>query len=177
MVDLELGCRALLVVVLGAAVAGKLRRRAFASFTVALGAFGLPAAIARAPLAAAIVALEATAAVLLVAAPALGYALALALIAAFTAVLRRVVRSGRRVACWCFGASTAPVGTSHLVRNATLLAVIGLGIAAAALAGGEPVALAAHPLALACGALAGAAIARWDDLAFVVRPALAGRRR
>lgn len=177
MIDLELGCRALLAVVLGAAVIGKLRRRAFESFTVSLRAFGLPAALARPSVAALLVAVEAAAAVLLVVAPAVGYALALALIAAFTAVLRRVVHSGQRVACWCFGASTTPVGVSHLVRNASLLAVAGLGIAAGALADGEAAALPVRLVALACGVLAGAAIARWDDLAYVVRPAHAGRRR
>jgi hypothetical protein len=177
MIDLELGCRALLVVVLGAAVAGKLRRQAFESFTVSLRAFGVPAAVAGAPVAALVVALEGVAAVLLIVAPAAGYALALALIAAFTAVLHRVVHSGRRVACWCFGASTTPVGVSHLVRNASLLVAAGLGIAAGALADGEAVALPIRLVALACGALAGAAIARWDDLAYVVGPVLAGRRR
>lgn len=177
MIDLELGCRALLAVVLGAAAIGKLRRRAFESFTLSLSAFGLPAAFARPSVAGLVVAFEAAAAVLLVVAPAAGYALALALIAAFTAVLHRVVHSGRRVACWCFGASTTPVGVSHLVRNAALLVVAGLGIAAGALADGEAAALPVRLVALACGVLAGAAIARWDDLAYVVRPALAGRRR
>jgi len=48
------------------------------------------------------------------------------LIAGFTVALRRVVRSEQQVACRCFGASTAPVGVAHLVRNGALLAVIGL---------------------------------------------------
>src|SRR6185503_1951209 len=124
---------------------------------VSLRAFGLPAALARPSVAALLVAVEAAAAVLLVVAPAVGYALALALIAAFTAVLRRVVHSGQRVACWCFGASTTPVGVSHLVRNASLLAVAGLGLAAGALADGEAGALPVRLVALACGVLAGAA--------------------
>jgi uncharacterized membrane protein YphA (DoxX/SURF4 family) len=177
MTHFELGCRALLAVVLAAAATGKLRRRDFEAFTVALRGFGVPARLARAPLAALVVVLEVTAAVLLVAAPSAGYALALGLIAAFTVALRRVVRSGQQVACRCFGASTAPVGVAHLVRNGALLAVIGLGIVAEALADGEPSALAVRLVAIACGALAGAGITRWDDLAYVVRPALAERRR
>jgi uncharacterized membrane protein YphA (DoxX/SURF4 family) len=177
MTHLELACRALLAVVLAAAATGKLRRRDFETFTAALRGFGVPAALARAPLAVLVVALEVMAAVLLVAAPVLGYALALGLIAAFTVALRRVVRSGQQVACRCFGASTAPVGVAHLVRNVALIVVIGLGIVAEALADGEPRALSVRLLAIACGALAGAAITRWDDLAYVVRPALAERRR
>jgi len=172
---LELGCRTMLCVVLGAAAAGKLRRPDFAAFTDALRGFGVPAALARPPLAALIVALEAAGAALLLAVPAVGYAVALGLVAAFTLALRGVVRSGRPVACRCFGASTAPVGVVHLVRNAVILAVIGLGIAAA-LAGGAAVALPARVAAIASGALAGAAIARWDDLAYLVRPHPAGRR-
>lgn len=176
---LELGCRTLLVVVLGAAAAGKLRRRDFEAFTGALGAFGVPGALGAfgAPLAALVVALEAAAAALLVAAPMVGYALALALIAAFTVALYAVVRSGRRVACRCFGASTGPVGTAHLVRNAAILVVIGVGGATAALADGAAIGAPARLAALAFGALGGAAIARWDDLVYLVRPPLAGARR
>ncbi|HEY6174542.1 MAG TPA: MauE/DoxX family redox-associated membrane protein [Kofleriaceae bacterium] len=174
MAYLELACRAMLVVVLGAAAAGKLRRRDFEGFLVALRAFGLPAGLAGRPAASLIVALEVTAAVLLVAAPLAGYALAFALIAAFTAALRRVVHSGQRVVCRCFGASTTPVGVSHLVRNAMFLVVIGLGIAAA-LASGASIAPSTRLVVIACGALAGAGAARWDDLAYLVRPALARR--
>jgi hypothetical protein len=177
MAHLELGCRALLAVVLAAAATSKLRRRDFEAFLAALGGFGVPAALARAPLAVLVVALEAVTAVLLVAAPAAGYALALGLLAVFTAALRRVVRSGQRVACRCFGASIAPVGVAHLVRNVALIAVIGLGIVAEALADGEPRALAVRVLAISCGGLAGIAFTRWDDLAYVLRPALAERRR
>src|ERR1051325_11559347 len=154
MAYLELACRAMLVVVLGAAAAGKLRRRDFEGFLVALRAFGLPAGLAGRP-----------AAVLLGAAPLAGYALAFALITAFTAALRRVVHSGQRVVCRCFGASTTPVGVSHLVRNAMFLAVIGLGIAAA-LASGASIAPSTRLVVIACGALAGAGAARWDDLAY-----------
>jgi hypothetical protein len=175
----ELGCRAMLVVVLGAAAAGKLRRPDFEAFTGALRGFGVPAALARPPLAALIVALEAAGAALLLAVPVIGYALALGLVAAFTLALRGVVRSGRQVACRCFGASTAPAGIAHLVRNAVILAVIGLGLGlglAAALADGAAIALPARVAAIAFGALGGAAIARWDDLAYLVRPHLAERR-
>src|SRR5437763_868628 len=111
MTALALGCRAMLAVVMSAAAAGKLRRRDFALFVDALRGFGVPALAGVSPpgLAGAIVALEAAAAVLLLVAPGAGLALALGLIAVFTAVLRSVVRNGREVACRCFGASTAPI--------------------------------------------------------------------
>ena len=177
MIVFGLACRAMIFVVLGTAVAGKLRRRDFIAFVGALRGFGVPADLARAPLAALIVTLEAAAATLLLAAPRIGYALALGLVAAFTLGLCGVVRSGRQVACRCFGASTAPIGLAHLVRNATILAVIGLGITAGALTDDGVIALPAQLTAIACGALGGAAIVRWDDLVYLVRPPLAGRRR
>lgn len=179
MTALALGCRAMLAVVMFAAVAGKLRRRDFALFVDALRGFGVPAALARVPpraRAGAVVALEAAAAVLLVVAPAAGLVLSLGLIAMFTVVLRSAVRNGREVACRCFGASTAPVGVAHLVRNGLLLAVIGAGVAATALAAGAEVAPPERLAAIALGMLAGAAVTRWDDLVYLVAPQPAGRR-
>jgi hypothetical protein len=98
------------------------------------------------------------------------------LIAVFTAVLRSVVRDGRAVTCRCFGASTAPIGVAHLVRNGVLLAVIGAGMIATALAAGTEAAAPERLAAIALGVLAGAAITRWDDLAYLVAPQPAGRR-
>jgi hypothetical protein len=179
MTALALGCRTLLAVVMSAAAASKLRRRDFASFVDALRGFGVPSGLARVPprgLAGAVVALEAAAAVLLLVAPAAGLALALGLIAVFTAVLRNVIHNGREVACRCFGASTAPIGVAHLVRNGVLLAVICAGLAATALAAGAEVAPPERLAAIALGVLAGAAVTRWDDLAYLVAPHAAGRR-
>lgn len=52
---------------------------------------------------------------------------ALALLAAFTAVLARVLRSGLRVVCSCFGAARRePVSSVDLARNG-LLGLLGLG--------------------------------------------------
>ncbi|MGI9615874.1 MAG: MauE/DoxX family redox-associated membrane protein [Acidimicrobiales bacterium] len=67
-------------------------------------------------------ALELGCAVLLVAAPEWGGIASFALLAAFTAVLINVLRTGRVVACRCFGAlSEEPVSTRTLLRNAALL--------------------------------------------------------
>jgi len=54
---------------------------------------------------------------------------ALALLAAFTALIVRLLATGRRPACACFGAwSASPIGWRHLARNAALaaLAVVAL---------------------------------------------------
>ena len=54
-----------------------------------------------------------------------------ALLAAFTAVLIGVVRSGRMVACSCFGGlSSKPVSPLTLVRNVGLLLLAGLAVLA-----------------------------------------------
>ncbi len=45
------------------------------------------------------------------------------LLGAFTAAIAAAVRSRRRIACNCFGASSAPVGPAQLVRNGILLTV------------------------------------------------------
>ncbi|MGH1490366.1 MAG: DoxX family protein [Acidimicrobiales bacterium] len=63
----------------------------------------------------------ATAAALIVV-PGWGGVAAFGLLAAFTANLVMVIRSGRVASCACFGgSSTEPVSSKHLVRNAALL--------------------------------------------------------
>lgn len=58
--------------------------------------------------------------------PSIGGIVAVALLAAFTAVLVGVVRSGREVSCRCFGGLTdTPVSNWTLGRNGVLI-VIGL---------------------------------------------------
>ena len=107
----------LLAAVLAAAAVTKLvRPAAVAADFAELGLVG-PTVLARVvPL------LELGCAALLVVAPAWGGVASFALLAAFTAVLVNVVRSGRVVPCRCFGALTdEPVSPRTLVRNAALL--------------------------------------------------------
>ncbi len=69
-------------------------------------------------------AMESATAAVLVVVPGWGGVLAFALLAAFTANLAAVLRSGRVASCACFGGATAtPVSSRHLVRNGILLAV------------------------------------------------------
>ena len=126
---LELGCRAALLVVFALAIAGKMRGRAsWEAFVQTVGAFGLPSSWPRAPAAAAIVGMEAAATACLIAAPSLGYALSLGLLAIFTAVLGLALRRGQRTPCRCFGASERPIGPAHVARNVALLAVAAAGL-------------------------------------------------
>lgn len=75
-------------------------------------------------LARAVPAAELATAAALVLNPGWGGVVAFALLAAFTAVLASVIRSGRVATCACFGGSTAePVSARHLVRNGVLLAL------------------------------------------------------
>lgn len=66
--------------------------------------------------------LELAVALTLVVLPGWGGVVAFALLAAFTANLAIVLRSGRVAHCACFGgSSTKPVSVRHLLRNAGLL--------------------------------------------------------
>lgn len=55
--------------------------------------------------------------------------MALGMLAAFTAMIVRLLRLGRRPVCACFGAwSATPIGTGHLVRNAVLMVLAAVAL-------------------------------------------------
>ncbi|WP_418955694.1 MauE/DoxX family redox-associated membrane protein [Streptomyces tritici] len=167
---LGLAARLLLVLVFLAAVVGKTRRRpAFTGFAASLAALRLfPRGLAT-PVAAATVGAEALTAVLLAvpATAAAGLGLAIAVLAAFVAGILAARRGGRLVPCHCFGATSAPLGLPHVIRNALLVAVAAVGLAALTAAPG-----AVHPggLALAAGtaAIGALMVVRMDDLLALV---------
>jgi len=132
----------------------------------ALRQFGVPAALATRAVAAIAIAAEAASAALLLIAPLAGYALACALLCAFTLAIASALAADRRVACRCFGASTTHLGRAHLVRNLVLV-----GAAVAGAAARTTTASAARPesgwLCIVVGVIIGAAITRWDDLAYL----------
>lgn len=110
----------------------------------------------------AVTALEALVPPLLIApvtAPA-GFALAAALLAAFTTAVAASLRRGRRAACRCFGPSSVPLGPRHLARNGALLACAVLG--GLAPAGPPPAGGAA--VAAAAGLTAAVLIVSLDDI-------------
>ncbi|TWD82829.1 methylamine utilization protein MauE [Kribbella amoyensis] len=59
-----------------------------------------------------------------------GFAGGIGLLAVFSAAIVRSLRRGQRAPCRCFGASSSPLGTQHVARNAVLAAIGALGIAA-----------------------------------------------
>ena len=114
------GAAWLLAAVLAVAAGAKLVRGGAATGQE-LAALGLAAPRTLARL---VPVIELVTAAVLVAAPAWGGILAFALLAAFTVVLVRVLRSGRVVACNCFGGlSNRPISRWSVARNGALLAL------------------------------------------------------
>ena len=109
----------LLALVFAVAAFTKVRRRDAVAADFAELGLAWPGVLARV-----VPALELGCAALLVVAPEWGGVASFALLAAFTTVLINVVRTGRVVACRCFGAlSEEPVSGRTLLRNAALLAL------------------------------------------------------
>jgi hypothetical protein len=126
-------CQFLFVLVFGISWLSKVRsRQRYAAFAAAIPqlAPGVPVRLAGP----AVVAGEA-AVVVLVTLPgtaAVGFALAAALLAAFTAAILSTMRRRQIVSCQCFGSSSSPVGPPHLARNGVLLLAAVMGVVAAA---------------------------------------------
>ncbi|WP_214403254.1 MauE/DoxX family redox-associated membrane protein [Pseudonocardia lacus] len=101
-----------------------------------------------------------------------GFALAGALLVAFTAALASMIRRGVTEPCHCFGAQDSPPGRLDLVRNGLLLAFAATGFLVAGPA------FAAPGIEVAGGALLGVAAAllvvRLDDLRWMLSPVLPG---
>ena len=120
-------CAVLLAAVFVRAGAAKLARPA--STVAGFTALGVPAAAISAR---AVPFVELTTAAALLAAPRVGAAAGLFLLALFTGLLARAVRTGSQAPCNCFGAARAdPVSRVDLVRNALLAGLAVLATAAA----------------------------------------------
>lgn len=168
-------CRLLLAVVFVLAAASKARgRKSLAEFIQTLERFGFPRSWAGVPLAVSVLLAEALAALLLLAAPRVGYALALVLFTGFTAGIALALRRGEAVACRCFGASETPLGAAHLVRNGLLIAVTLSGAVSHWLGPGVPPPLGMSVIVGFVGALAGLFVTRWDDLVFLFQGPVPG---
>lgn len=173
-----LAARCLVGVVFAFSALSKLRsRRALSDFTASLGRFGV-APGARRPLARAVALAEAAVPVLLALALAgeaaaagvaralagAGFGLAALLLAGFTAAIARALRRGVRAPCRCFGASTSPLGTQHLVRNGLLLAAAATGLVGVLVGPAGPAGLGAAAVAALAGVTAGSLVTAFDDL-------------
>lgn len=143
----ELGAAAAIALALVFAWAGAAKIARPQRTTASFSGLGLPGASV---LAVAVPILELSLAATLVMAPVAGAVATLLVLAVFSAVLARAVRSGTTAGCSCFGsAGNEPVSVVDLVRNAML----GLLAAAALAASGWPGmwAVAAVAAALAVG--------------------------
>jgi methylamine utilization protein MauE len=146
-------------------------RRAFAEFVASVGTLARVPPRWRAPLAAAVVALElAVPVALLTPAAAGGLVLAAGLLVAFSAAVWSALRRRTGARCRCFGPTSAPLGPAHLVRNGLLLVVAAVG--AALLLAGPPGPTDAGGLvvAAAAGVVLAAVLIRFDDLLSVFTP-------
>ncbi|MEV6398955.1 MauE/DoxX family redox-associated membrane protein [Streptomyces sp. NPDC051907] len=178
MIYLLFACRVLLVGVFLVAVAGKLRgRAAFDEFAASIRAMRLLPRRLAAPAAAAVAATEAAVVVLLAwpAAVPAGFALAAALLIVFTAGIALALRRGRREPCRCFGASAAPLGPVHVVRNLFLALAAAAGLVLSLAEGAHwPPNAGAGALALTAGVIGVLLVVRLDDLTalFTTSPAM-----
>jgi methylamine utilization protein MauE len=94
----------------------------------------------------------------------------IALTGVLAAGVARVIRSGTRAICACFGArSGQEISGSHLVRNIALLLVLIAGLIGNVLRHGRP-APAAVIVVLAAGAVIGLLLVRFDDLVELFAP-------
>jgi hypothetical protein len=161
---LLLGCESLLIVTFLAAAAGKARPAGRRAFRRSLGDAGIPRRLVPA-VSVAVVAAEALAALLMLAAPTAlwGPALSVALLAGLTGGVARVLRGGRTVACACFGRAVRPLGAVHLVRNAGLLLVATAALAMVPTAG--PVRTEVLATSLPAGTVAALLVMGADDVA------------
>jgi hypothetical protein len=101
------------------------------------------------------------------------------LTAVLVAGVATVIARGTTVRCACFGARSQtgpPLGAAHLLRNASLLALVTAGLLESALASQPP----AHGITpsgwvvtAAAGTVCAAFLIRWEDVAYLVAPATA----
>lgn len=95
-----------------------------------------------------------------------GFVLAAGLLTAFTAGIWAALRRGESAPCRCFGASSTPLGRSHLIRNMLLGAIALLG----ALAPSGSIALAGVLLAVATGLVLATLVVNLDVLVDLFAP-------
>jgi Methylamine utilisation protein MauE len=158
------GCASLIGWVFLASAMSKLRN--FGEFTRSLPALAPVRPGQVRALAMTVVAAEVAVPILLLfpAAVLYGFALAGALLTGFTAAIGTALRRGRRTPCRCFGASSTPLGLSHLVRNVILIiSALAGGLAPAA----QSPQAAGLAVAIAAGLLGAILIVAMDDIAFL----------
>ncbi|TWD82533.1 methylamine utilization protein MauE [Kribbella amoyensis] len=162
-------CGLVLLIIMLASCLSKLWAGSFADFAASVAAVRLVPRESVRGVAIAVVIAEGLAVVLLAVGPlrTLGLAYTAVLLVGFTVVQVVVLRRGERVACRCFGASSAPISRAHVVRNLLMLAVGGIGLLAPESATGDPAGI---PLAALVAVVVALLLIRFDDLVSLVAP-------
>jgi hypothetical protein len=141
----------------------------FADFRTALSDMRLLGPRVVRPVAAVVVLGEAAVPLLLLTLPPAGFAVAGVLLLGFTAAIVAVLRRGTPAACRCFGGSRpAPFRWHHVVRNAALLVVAGVG--AAAVSSEPSTRWQEAVVATAAGLVVAVLVAHLDDLVDLFTP-------
>jgi hypothetical protein len=177
---IEVFGRCLIGVVFLVSAVSKLRgSRQFREFAASLTAMRLLPSRLVTPVAAVVAATELAVPVLLAPLPvpglaAAGFAIAALLLAGFAVAIVVVLRRGVQASCRCFGGSgAAPFGRHHVVRNAVLTLIAGLGVYASL---GQPtVDLQVLALAGPLGLVGALVTVRLDDLVDLFSPLSADR--
>ena len=97
-----------------------------------------------------------------------GFAVALALLAVFSAAIVRSLSRDEREPCRCFGAAGARLGWRHVVRNAALAGFALLGIPGTVTPGGDQPA--GYAVAAVIGLVVGLMITQADRFMELIRP-------
>ncbi|MCX4822353.1 methylamine utilization protein MauE [Streptomyces sp. NBC_01142] len=180
MTYLVFACRILLIGVFLVAVVGKFRgRAAFEEFAKSIADLRLLSRRLSTAAAAAVAVTELAVLALLAVPPTApaGFALAAVLLLVFTTGIALALRRGRRAPCRCFGASAAPLGPVHVVRNLilALAGAAGLGLSLTEGAGAWwPEHVGGTAVALTTAAIGVLLVVRLDDLMalFATPPAM-----
>lgn len=165
------GLQWMVAIVFATAVGSKIARPRYAEFVTATGRL-LPARLGRwqAPVAAIVAGTELAIIplVLLPATTPVAFAATLVLNTGFGIAIAAAMRKGQRAPCRCFG-SGAPLGLAHLVRNAALVVVGGVGLAVSVVPH-HPLRPASVVVAAVAGGVAAVLLIRLDDLVALLGP-------
>ncbi|MFT9473262.1 MauE/DoxX family redox-associated membrane protein [Streptomyces sp. Mo3] len=168
---LVIAVRAMIGVVFLIAFLSKAAGRArFATFVESVPAMGVVPTRLAGPAAGAVVTAEGAVCALLIVpsadATVAGLALAAGLLSVFAAAIARTMRRGTGATCRCFGASAAPLGRRHLLRNVLLTAIsAAAGLMTLANQAPAPVTATGAILAALAGLVPGTLVTVLDDLA------------
>lgn len=170
---IDLACRGVLALVFLASALAKAGN--FGGFVAAVRQLRLvPSSMPRVVVRLVVAAEVATVGLVLLPAPAAGFALAIVLAALFSVVIEVSVRRGIRVPCPCFGASGDFLNRKQLVRNALLVITAGAGLLSPATTGALE--LVEIMISVAVAGFLAAVVIRFDDVADLLMPRPAVRR-